>query len=460
VLYFAEDLVCSCALSKIGRLNYYVSPMVIKLIKFVFYRVARITPSSIIIAKFIDFIIEILVASGKGGAFVYRYFNIRLLEKSSSRWVESYDIIKDDELDKYIYKKITESGCVDVPFAKINMVSNGGILSIWQNGITIYKTNNVRIEPLSDIIKTADGVIWFKANKKTIAKELPCDVNIIHYDIGNRKVFAVKRLKTIYVDQAYSLFGVHITAWAHFIVEFLPKIKILNELSNVDNLVVLVPEGLDPHIKFLIEDNLASLNVKILYVDRNTEVSCNCLYCCSPVAYICNNATYTHVTDIVIPDYTRKIIASFFGRYIPELIKPQKVYIGRVGGRNIGNQTEIESLFKASNYHIVFPHLMSWQEKINTFGNATHIAGPGSSGFMNALFCHKSTKILSFINFERCFDPIFSQLISFYPNLDFWFLVGDIVGKQSINSSYKIDIEELKRFLIDTDFDQDLLNNM
>lgn len=428
--------------------------------KYVFYRLLKIIPPLIVFVKIVDYIIEILVVFKINGALLYKFFDIKLLEKSSSRWIESYDIIKDNELEIYRYKKITESGYVDVPFAKINSFSKGGELSIWHDGVTLFKIDNVRVEPFSDIIKTANGAIWFKANKKTISKELPSDVNMIHYDMEVRKVFAIKRFKIVCVDQAFSLFGVHITSWSHFIVEFLPKIIILNELSSIDNLIVLVPEGLDEHIRFLIEDNLAFLNIKILYVDSNTEVSCNCLYYCSPVAYICNNATYTHVTDIVIPDHTRKIITSVFRRYNPELIKPQKVYIGRVGARNIGNQSEIESLFKASDYHIVFPHLMSWQEKINVFGNATHIAGPASSGFMNALFCHKSTKILSFVNFERCFDPIFSQLISCYPNLDFWFLVGDIVGKQGINSSYKINLGELKQFVIDTDFDQDLLHNM
>jgi hypothetical protein len=428
--------------------------------KYVFYRLLKIIPPLIVFVKIIDYIIEILVVFKKNDALLYKYFDIKLLEKSSSRWVESYDIIKADELVKYVYKKMTESGYVDVPFAKINSFSKGGELSIWHDGVTLLKIDNVRVEPFSDIIKTADGAIWFKANKKTISKEHPCDVNMIHYDMEVRKVFTLKRLKTVYVNQAYSLFGVHISAWAHFIVEFLPKIIILNELSNVDNLVVLVPEGLDAHIKFLIEDNLASFNVEILYVDRNTEVSCNCLYYCSPVAYICNNATYTHVTDIVVPNHTREIIASVFSLYNPELIRPQKVYIGRVGERNIGNQSEIESLFKASDYHVVFPHLMSWQEKINVFGNATHVVGPASSGFMNVLFCHNKTKVLSFVNFERCLDPLLPQLIECYPGLDFWFFLGDLVGKYGINSSYKLNLVELKKFLIDTNFDQDLLNKI
>jgi capsular polysaccharide biosynthesis protein len=428
--------------------------------KYVFYRLLKIIPPSKVFVKIIDYIIKILVVFKKNGALLYKYFDIKLLEKSSSRWIESYDIITDDELEKYRYKKITESGYVDVPFAPVNSFSKGGKISVWQNNVNLFKIDNAKVEPFSDIIKIANKAIWFKANKKTISKELPCDVNMIHYDMEVRKVFTIKRFEIVYVDQAFSLFGVHISAWAHFIVEFLPKIIILNNLNYVNNLVLLAPDGLDEHIKFLIEDNLVSSNIKILYVDPNTEVNCNCLYFCSPLAYICNNATYTHVTDIVIPNYTREIIAAVFNKYKPEVIRPCKVYIGRLGGRNLTNHKDVELLFKASGYSVVYPHLLSWQEKVDIFGNATHVVGPASSGFMNVLFCHKKTKVLSFINFERCFDPIFSQLIEYYPDLKFWYILGDLVGRQGINSSYKINLEELSRFLIDTDFDKNLLDNI
>lgn len=79
-------------------------------LKYVFYRLIKIIPPLIVFVKIIDYIVEILVVFEKNGALLYKYFDINLLKRSSSRWIESYDIIKDDELEKYRYRKITESG--------------------------------------------------------------------------------------------------------------------------------------------------------------------------------------------------------------------------------------------------------------------------------------------------------------------------------------------------------------
>ena len=123
----------------------------------------------------------------------------------------------------------------------------------------------------------------------------------------------------------------------------------------------------------------------------------------------------------------------------------KKIYIGRGPSRNLTNAPEIEEYFEANGFEIIYPHLLSLNEKIEIFGNATHICGPVSSGFANFIFCKNKIKVLGFFNYARSFDPFISGL-NYAGDLghDILFVTGYEPPSPLINNSYYIDLDTVK----------------
>lgn len=364
-----------------------------------------------------------------------------------------------DLVDKYICKSISDRHFVNVEIPKVFGLSDGGSLELQHDAINLYKFSDASVEPLSDMVVTKEGVVWPKAFKITMNMEIPDDRNLVNYDLVRKIVVIRPRSSNIKVRKAFSLLGRKARSWSHFLVEFLPKLVLLNQLGNKQGLQVLIPDVVDEHVRVVIGDCLRDMpEVEAVFVAEDTEVICDELYWCSPVAYVCGHAEYTHMTATIIPEITRKVVAEVFGRYGNNKgSKGNKVYIGRRGGRNLRNCDEIEAIFEKAGYEIVFPHLLSFEEKANLFANATHIAGPASSGFVNMLFSKRNTKVLWFINFERCLETFMSQLLSEFPGLEHWTLVGTTIGSPGINSSYVMEMDRLTRFLMESSFDGELL---
>ena len=183
-----------------------------------------------------------------------------------------------------------------------------------------------------------------------------------------------------------------------------------------------------------------------MYIGEDEVIECAKLYYCNAIGYLCDHSTYVHPASIFISDFGVKAIQKVSSRIYPliKVSQPRKLYIGRGVGRNLFNATEVEKYFISNGFEIVHPHLMTLEEKINIFGNASHICGPISSGFANIIFCRNKIKVLGFVNFARCFDPILGGL-SYAGGLNHVVLMitGHEEVNNNINNSYLIELEKI-----------------
>lgn len=374
--------------------------------------------------------------------------------------MEIYPILGLNKLKHYVHEEISKKSLVNVSLPKVYNLSNGGEIRFHFDEINIYKFSPAVIEPLSDTIVIREGVVWTKATYVTANKELPDDLNVAAYDFTNQLVQLRRRGKQLSVKKAYSLFARKSVSWSHCLFEILPKLIFLKNTHGIGEASLLVPSQIDAHIMQMILDITRDMpSIEVIMVDEDTEVVCEELYWCSPTSYICGHAAYVHPSDIVIPEVTRRDILKFLSGYGKKEEQGQKLFIGRErgGSRNISNYDEIEILFAAAGYRIIYPHLLTLDEKATLFSNATHIVGPASSGIMNALFSKKPCKVLSIINFERCFDTLLTQIAHDSPTISLWLMVGRLIGEQGINSSYSVNLDDVIGFLGDTEFDGEAL---
>lgn len=80
--------------------------------------------------------------------------------------------------------------------------------------------------------------------------------------------------------------------------------------------------------------------------------------------------------------------------------RDKKIFIKRKNtDRNVKNQLDIEKLFQSSGYELVQLEDLNFQDQIDYFYRATHVAGLHGAGFTNLIFCQPGTRVLELQNY-------------------------------------------------------------
>ena len=90
----------------------------------------------------------------------------------------------------------------------------------------------------------------------------------------------------------------------------------------------------------------------------------------------------------------------------------------------------------------VFPHRLSYREKLELFANAEYIVGPGSSGFSNVIYCRKLKGLIKFYNVSRHTDMYLTKLANSM-SVPLYLVLGKEVISGEADSDYTINISDI-----------------
>jgi hypothetical protein len=371
------------------------------------------------------------------------------------------DLCDDREIGEIVFN-IKQDTNEELIFMKIfNHVVSGKIV-LKSSPINVLKYLDAMVFASSDFILTENTAIWPKSKYPQFTKIVPLDKQLI--DFKNNTLIIKKPQKIIVVKNGFSLCGVHSKIWAHFMVQYLPKIDYLERLVEIigDDLTLITPDYNDFQINEIINTLSNSIvGLKVLRLKDDDAVRCENLYYVENTSRISDHSTYVSPSDILIPQFVLFFLKEKFVSnpiYFPSVCqsntrKPfRKLFISRGlsaqapvsgnGARNIANLLEIEEYFKKEGFEFISPHEYSLVEKRKIFQEAKIILGPGSSGFTNIIFCQPGTKVLVFINFQRVYD-LYAPILSDYFNLDFYGITGVDDDPSNIHSSYSISLDNV-----------------
>ena len=364
-------------------------------------------------------------------------------------------LIPDEDTITWKTERLFSGGYVHIKIPRAIGITSGGEFSAYHPESHVLKIENCSQFVASDVIRVGDKALFYKVKRHQSNKEIFGDADLLEYTADSVTVDAGS--KEIHVGAAFSLLGVNSSHWAHFLVEYLPKLLYCRtELESVGRLVI--EKTIDEHVHALIHEVLPQ-NVEIIEVEKKTRCIFEKMLYCMPVAYLCNHAEYSILNDTVIPESTRTILRSTLVS-VADKINSQSdnyklhrnIYIAFQGGRGPVNAAEIEGFFRGIGYLVVHPHKICFEEKVRIFSNAKNVVGVGSSGFANILFNGGSVKVLMFMNYERQFDTYFSQLTTEYPEHQICYLIGRRVGIWGINSTYYLGVDEIKNAMREMNF--------
>jgi len=377
-----------------------------------------------------------------------------VFETKACDYVGIYTILTENELRKYAYRVIDPERIEAVPLPYVYGLSTGGSYSILKSEITLYKFTNAMFHPFSDAIRVGNKVYWEKSARTQFTKLIPADRDLVSYDRHERSLLLKKFNQVHKIKSGFSLSGVHVNSWGHFIGNFFPKMLALKEI-DVKDLAILVPSNVDDHIKGLVELCAKRLGpYAVHYLDPNMPVECESLYYCSSPSYLADHADYLHLADILISQYAINALHDLVGlvRHESSPSGNRKIFIGRTGYRNLENYKEVEALFVNFGFEVVYPHRLTLSEKIAVFEEASHIAGPASSGFANWIFSRPGTKALAFINFARSLDLYSGPFMQAPFHIKSFFVTGEESYASNVHNSYRISLDRIQAALSATEF--------
>ena len=360
-----------------------------------------------------------------------------------------YQIPDDDGIAGNTIQMVSQAKWEAIEFPKVYGISNGGRIEYWSNGIKLLAFENGIQHPYSDFIRFGKNAYWDKKSRFQLRKTLPFDKDLINVTSGVDYCYLEEPLEFQDFDEAFSLCGVHASLWGHFIPTFLPKLQCLGDLPTDREIAVVIPNNADDHIRQFVIDSCRSFaNCRVINLRPECSIRARRLYFCTSPAFLIDHATNLHTADFQISDWSIQGIKKFADIATSTYAKssrPRKLYIGRDGLRNIVGQAELEKFFVSSGYEKVYPHKLLFNEKVDLFNNSSHIAGPGSSGFANVIFCQPGTKVLMLSSYTRTIDGYLSTIANSQFSLDLTLLAGFDNDQSGIHSDYAISVDEVRQ---------------
>ncbi|WP_299101690.1 glycosyltransferase family 61 protein, partial [uncultured Variovorax sp.] len=73
----------------------------------------------------------------------------------------------------------------------------------------------------------------------------------------------------------------------------------------------------------------------------------------------------------------------------------RKIFLARRSGRNITNTIELEEVLASFGYEIIDTGLLSFEQQVRLFSEASAIVGAMGAAFTNLIFCRPGTQVLA-----------------------------------------------------------------
>lgn len=319
------------------------------------------------------------------------------------------EIVQTTDRSENVVYRIYPRTMENVPIAKIWGINEVSIINKYFPEMNMYKFQDAEINIKADWVIQNDKVIWDKYFMQQFNITIICDYGVIKTENG--KVLLRKEVfenDIVEADVGYSLGGVQCDHWGHFSLQHLPKLyEIPKILEYIDGkkLTVFLPHYDDKQIEYVVYEYLKQFEqVEILEVGMKTRIKCKELFYMNKASYIMEHSHYTTRAAWNLSTYSAEALKKNFLKDIEKYDEDesQKIYLDRPSGmhRIMKNGDEIKNYFEKEGFVVIKDGgKLSLEEKIKLFRNASFIAGPEGTAFMNVIFCKPNTKILKFASF-------------------------------------------------------------
>jgi hypothetical protein len=225
--------------------------------------------------------------------------------------------------------------------------------------------------------------------------------------------------------------------YAHWLLEVLPRLALLEEAGFADARLIVYPR-----LGTFQRDSLELLGVRDerLTPFRDAHVQADVLVWSQAPDHTGNPSSWTC-------RWLRDRFVTVAGRRAGV---GRRLYVSRRGmsratrRRSVANEDEVIALLEPWDFEVIQPEQLSFREQVSTFAEAEAVVAPHGAALTSLVFA-QPIPVLEL--FDRSYvNPIFYSLASAVGH-DYWYLVGDRVGHADMNVPLDALRETLDRML-------------
>ncbi|MCJ2054942.1 glycosyltransferase family 61 protein [Methylobacterium sp. J-070] len=198
----------------------------------------------------------------------------------------------------------------------------------------------------------------------------------------------------------------------HFLIEYLTKGHVIERLPELDGVPLLVSAELYPQEIEALGRVLPGRPV----IRRRTgaRIDVETLHLPSVMSFVPDDPAIPFWRAAAAnPDSLRWLRDRVLAGENDTVRKDTRIYLGRSGGRNIGNAEEVAEVFRRHGFVVLDPARLSFAEQVAMFRSATHIAGPVGAAFANLVFASPGARVMGIISPFAVRFSLFAHLARF-----------------------------------------------
>jgi capsular polysaccharide biosynthesis protein len=274
------------------------------------------------------------------------------------------------------------------------------------NELYVAELKQARIISKCDVIIVDNTTVLCDAMTHTLGGTIdPLYEPAIKYQHANKLLVDYTNYQKIHAERGILLAGVTSHHFGHWMLEHLPKYRMLDALRVYDNWPVYV----DADMPASHYDSLRLITGgkrQIIKIAANTTVIFDRLLIAPTFTFFPYHCwPETQMTIDIGPispgscHYLRAKLLSAMGLDAMPIVtqkKGRRLFIARdfISARKMLNEAEIQDFLKTLGFEMVYPEQLTFEQQVRIFNEAEIIIGPNGSGFTNAFFCKEGTKII------------------------------------------------------------------
>jgi len=283
--------------------------------------------------------------------FFCRGAPFQVLSKIGDPLFTELRLIPEKEVAAYQYRVLDEERYETNALPRVFGLSDGGEIKLHKPRIRLLMIEGGSFHTSSDIIRIGGSAFWEKQEGPRFVKIIPVDRDLVRYEPDSGTILVKSQQPERHIDAGFSLCGVHVNSWGHFIANFYPKLRSLAFIESEPDLKILVPSNIDQHEREILNAAVQSYgNYEILYLGADEVVQCRRLYYCTTTSFIADHASYFQIADTQLSRFSLSELHALASNLTSDLKVQQhkKIFIARRGGRNLLNYEDVESIFDES----------------------------------------------------------------------------------------------------------------
>jgi capsular polysaccharide biosynthesis protein len=198
--------------------------------------------------------------------------------------------------------------------------------------------------------------------------------------------------------------GIHLmheydSNYFHFVAEILPKLKLINDADIDGNVPLLVSDGLDPNIEWLI-NRCSTPKRKIIRLETGTCYSFQTLYHTTDLtrvydAYSGGPLQLESFIDVESIYAILKDRSVYSGPENQGQTRSRRLFLSRSSSyRTLVNQSELEKCAISLGFEVIDTGKMTIIEQIQIFQNAEMVISPTGAALANIVWCPKGCQVI------------------------------------------------------------------